>query len=168
MTHSGESEPLLSIVPGGGGPEKSVKKRGVARRPRLFSIGTAENFGRFRGDPAPRRRTVPPVPRPVCDRFRLTNDPDRWFYSGPSRRETKAILPGCALPFADHRSGRPTLLSVDPVQDLELFDSLFLPFPPAALEDAPFVPAVLSVPLLVDLLDASWSALAAFLYDSLR
>ena len=74
----------------------------------------------------------------------------------------------CALPSADHRSGRIPLFSADPIQDLELFDSLFLPFPPAPVEDAPFVPVVLSVPLLEALLDPSVSALAACLYDSLR
>ena len=142
------------------------------RRPKATPLlyGNGRIVGRLRGDPAPRRSGCPPVPRPVCGRFRPASDPGRWSCSAPSRRETRAIPPGSALPSADRRSGRSPLSSADPVQDLELFDSLFLPFPavPAAGR-AGCAGCAAFVPVSPDgLLAASWSALAAFLYDSLR
>src|SRR5579875_713923 len=132
-----------------------LQKREASPRGRRLALWERPMIGRLRGDPAPRRKSVPPVPRPVCGRFRPTSDPGRWSCSAPSRRETKAIPPSCALPCADHRSGRTTLSSVGPVQDLELFDSLFLPFPPAQAQAVPFPQGVVSVPLLDTLLAAS-------------
>ena len=141
-------------------------KREASPESHASSLWERPIVGRLRGDPAPRKRGSLPVPRPVCGRFRPTSDPGRWSCSAPSKMGNGAILSGSALPFADHRSGRTPLSSVDPTHDLELFDSLFLPFPPAPLEAAPFVSVVLFVlfALLPDgLLEASWSALAAFL-----